>query len=792
MLSFFSSLRAPTGRFVVLGLVLLCGPRFALAQPSAEEPLLSAIAPKECLVYTSWAGRAKPDPNSNNRTEKLLAEPEVQAFMKQLSTRLSKVPMLAMGDETRLKRAAAEAIAPQIVSAISSKAGAFFVESVKLLPDAKAEVSAAALINFGDGVDELLESAMGIMQTEAQDFTPTMIGGDKFYTRQLDAPLVGSFYVGTSRGYLIAALGKAVAEKTVSTINLEPGRGGAEPKWLAQLKTKMKIERRGSIGYVNVPACLALVPQVAGEDAQQAMHLMQLLGLDEVAAFESASGFDGEGMLDRLSIVMKGPPRGLLKLLTQPISKTSLEKLPSDTLFAVACSLDLNAALDEFLAVMQVLSPSDAENIERGLEQSTIQLGFDVREQLIAQLGPTWTLYNGAGDGLGFGTVLKADVKDESQLNDAFVELVGLMRGRGANDPRAPRIERNRYKDSTIYSFVSTELPFQPSWAIADGELLVTLFPQTLKPIISGFPADKRLDVARYVTDEAPICSFSYLDVQRQYELIYNYAAVMFGAFPMMMSDAPGGAEIATLVNGLELPSCRCVHRHLTPAVSLLTRTADGIDLTTRQTMPSVNVSVMAPVAVGLLLPAVQAARAAARRMQSSNNLKQLALANLNYESAFKRFPAAFSTDEAGKPLLSWRVQILPFIEQNDLYQQFHLDEPWDSEHNLKLLEKMPQVFRSPESRAPVGNTVYLGIGGKQGVIRAFDKSNPRSPRGVRFGDMVDGSSNTIMVIETSDKFAVEWTKPVEFAPNLTSLLAYLVCTLVAQMRFSVTVRCNF
>src|SRR5262245_11036025 len=75
------------------------------------------------------------------------------------------------------------------------------------------------------------------------------------------------------------------------------------------------------------------------------------------------------------------------------------------------------------------------------------------------------------------------------------------------------------------------------------------------------------------------------------------------------------------------------------------------------------------------------------QRRASANNLKQIGLALHNYHDTYGKLPPAAICDKAGKPLLSWRVAILPFIEQNALYKQFKLDEPWDSEHNKKLAE---------------------------------------------------------------------------------------------------------
>jgi hypothetical protein len=153
----------------------------------------------------------------------------------------------------------------------------------------------------------------------------------------------------------------------------------------------------------------------------------------------------------------------------------------------------------------------------------------------------------------------------------------------------------------------------------------------------------------------------------------------------------------------------------------------------------------------GLLLPAVQAAREAARRMSSSNNMRQLMLGLLNYESAYRRFPGRAICDADGTPLLSWRVAILPFIEENQLYQEFHLDEPWDSPHNIELLERMPQVFANPRAIVPPNHTVYLA---------PFGEETGWSIEPFRIGSIMDGTSGTIGLVEASDSYAVPWTKP--------------------------------
>jgi hypothetical protein len=157
-------------------------------------------------------------------------------------------------------------------------------------------------------------------------------------------------------------------------------------------------------------------------------------------------------------------------------------------------------------------------------------------------------------------------------------------------------------------------------------------------------------------------------------------------------------------------------------------------------------------VMVGLMLPAVQAAREAARRQVSMNNMKQIALAMHNYESTFKRFPPRANRSPDGKPLLSWRVALLPYLEQNELYNRFHLDEPWDSPHNLELLELMPQLYRNPSADTPPGWTSYLAPSGPGGIFEGAE--------GTRFSQITDGTSNTLLVLEVNPEAGTWWTAP--------------------------------
>ncbi len=158
---------------------------------------------------------------------------------------------------------------------------------------------------------------------------------------------------------------------------------------------------------------------------------------------------------------------------------------------------------------------------------------------------------------------------------------------------------------------------------------------------------------------------------------------------------------------------------------------------------------------IGMLLPAVQQVREAARRTHAMNTLRQFVLASLNYESALGHFPSQGSYSEDGKPLLSWRVHVLPYLEENKLYEQFHLDEPWDSDHNIQLLDQMPTIFESPNLGDLGGKTVFLAISGEGTVFHKDQKT--------KFSDIADGSSNTVLFVEADESEAVNWTEPTDW-----------------------------
>jgi prepilin-type processing-associated H-X9-DG protein len=163
---------------------------------------------------------------------------------------------------------------------------------------------------------------------------------------------------------------------------------------------------------------------------------------------------------------------------------------------------------------------------------------------------------------------------------------------------------------------------------------------------------------------------------------------------------------------------------------------------------------------IPFFLPAIRSSREAARRAECTNNLKQIGLAMHLYHDANGCFPPAAIVDKDGRPLLSWRVAILAYIDSGALYAKLHLDEPWDSPHNRSLLEPTPRVYACPsdQDRKP-------GMTGYQAVIGPSTAFTPDF-KPLKMSDFTDGLNMTLLVGESRQ--AVPWTKPEDVAFNMT------------------------
>ncbi|MFL5342846.1 MAG: DUF1559 domain-containing protein [Gemmataceae bacterium] len=154
---------------------------------------------------------------------------------------------------------------------------------------------------------------------------------------------------------------------------------------------------------------------------------------------------------------------------------------------------------------------------------------------------------------------------------------------------------------------------------------------------------------------------------------------------------------------------------------------------------------------IAMLVFAVSRVRTAAERARSQNDLKQVGLAMHNYHDTYSHLPPVGRPTKDGRPGVSWRVEMVPFLEAGSLYKSFNLDEGWDSPTNSSLLSAMPRQYSTPTEISMTNTHDRVFTGG--GALFDPDKQ-------LKFTDVKDGLANTVMVVEAADP--VPWTKPDE------------------------------
>lgn len=710
--------------------------------PLSEDAVLMRLAPEKVVFFASNAGAAEAKADGDSAVERLLAEPEVRQFIAEIDRLITR--QAAKGAKPGVP--SKEQVLLKWLKAVATRPMVIYISDVAVRPDGPPEIRGGAAIELGDQAKQFEKSLLDLIGASGSGVQIEKAEFDGQTVSLIRLPGGPPISVGVHGRYLLVSMGKDEMASMVAR-----AKDGAPPAWLAEIGRRLPVERRASVMYLDIRPVLEQALPMAPPEAAA---VIAALGLAQIQSLSYVGGLDRGDVVFRSLVAFDGPPQGLLRLFAQrALTADDLRHIPADATFAGAMRLDVNKAWAEIRQIAATVDPM----VEQGFEmiEGQFEQFFDLRlvDDFLRPMGDTWTLFDSpTGGGLGLGVTLVGLPTDAKALTATNKRLVRNLREAIPDDDRAGfRIVETELSGQTLYSIVfGDEVPFRPCWCITDKHLVVGLFPQSIKAFLSGPPQKSLADSAEVAAALRPgVIGTIYLDQRRWAEMLYPMVPMMAQAAANEMKRNTGIEFDAATV-----PSARAIIPHLGPTVSTVARTENGIEGFSRQRVPMggfASPTVMA----GLLLPAVQSAREAARQAHSMNNMKHILLAMHNYHEAMGAFPAAYSADKEGKPLLSWRVHILPYIEEQERYKQFHLDEPWDSEHNKKLIEKMPTIYRSPNSTAQPGKTNYLTIRGKNTVFSG-DKDG-------RLQDVVDGMSNTVVLIESPDAAAVPWTKPDDF-----------------------------
>lgn len=520
------------------------------------------------------------------------------------------------------------------------------------------------------------------------------------------------------------------------------------------------------------------IPTTPGKNVNDALKTLGLHNLDAVAY---QYGYKGKSLWSETAIEVHGPRTGLLALSDQkPMTLADLPPLPAGTNGFKAVRLDTSATWDMIVQLAREGAafgpPQAADHIEGVLANLPQMIGFDPKADLMDALGDVTCIFADPDQGfLGTGTGLMVKVDDAEKLRKTIDKLLEM----GEQSSRGQfKVHRSDKHGRELILFEFGEQVQAGAIAIDENWMIAGILPQSVEAAL--LRVDGKLDswkptgAQAQALDALPksFTSITVGDPRVSWHSLVKLAPVILSAGQVFLKEEriiPRDAVLPITV--ADIPPAELVARPLFPNVTITTSNEDGIHMTSRQSLPGIPIiggigegNGLVTVAVGtaLILPAIQQARQAARRTQSTNNLKQLGLAMHNYADVNGHFPIGTHPNEKLKPdeRLSWLTLILPYVEQSALHKTIDFEESWDDEANERAANARIQVFLNPGSVAsPVGpaETHYVGIGGLGKDAPTLPVTNKRAGifgynRKTRFADIKDGTSNTMMTSEATGK----------------------------------------
>ena len=516
---------------------------------------------------------------------------------------------------------------------------------------------------------------------------------------------------------------------------------------------------------------------------------MAAMGIDGLKRVDYRWGFRDQATYSVFRLLAPAPRKGILAILDGTgFDAKSLPPLPAGLGGFTVASIAPGQVIDRLIATLRQADPNSAQQAEGALNQVGQQLGVDLRKDLLGAIGPRWSMYasGGAMGGPPINVVATTELANPAKFAPALGKLLDVANARiRASKPNAPApppgapVPQFRKLAGKQAGFELVLPPgLVPPGPMQAVKPTILIGKKTLVLGASAEAAASALGVAegnapRWAPDPAygPVMAslpgkmilLSTSDPRQSLpQLLTNLPAILEGANRALNQPGPNGGPAKPItIDPAKIPDATRLSARLFPASGALAIDDSGISYLSRESIPNIGTPATSAVMVALLLPAVQAAREAARRSQCVNNLKQIGLAFHNHHAAMAKFPSNIHGKD-GKPLLSWRVAILPYLEQGTLYNRFKLDEPWDSPNNKPLLKEMPITYACPSRVvAEPGSTPYRAFTGKGTMMDGKE--------GIGFAQILDGMAFTIAVVESKD--TVPWSKPDEMPldPNIAA-----------------------
>jgi hypothetical protein len=583
----------------------------------------------------------------------------------------------------------------------------------------------------------------------------------------------------TEGGHLMIAFGPGVIDSTIAIAEGHAPTISSSANW----KRFHAGEKSEQIfcGWLDVAAIKAKFGDYAIQENPQRLtadDLFRIFGVEKMGSIGCRCDLRGPAMLTETTVDAPAPRTGLLELGSQrAIRLADAPPLPKNTSNFTLVSFDWSKAYDAILGMARefadATTPKGSEQVDEAMRQLPLVLGIDLKRDLLDPLGDVVCVF---GDdttplpaSLGLGFAIKVD--DAATLKKTLKTLAGNLQ---AQFPSIQIADESRAgRDISVIDVA--QWPLHPAVCVDNKWLFVGISPQAVEACLLRLDGKleswKPSPAEQAALDAVPksFLALSLSDPRPTYSSALTFLPLMLTGIEQALRGQdngrtpPGAGPRMRLLS--ELPPAELVTRSMFPNVSTWTATEKGFESRTRESAPGLISAPAIAIGVALVLPAVQASRAAARRTQSKNNLKQIILAEHNYHDTNTSFTQGTRPNNKLKPdqRLSWEVDLLPYMDQTNLYNSLNLNKGWNDPDNRKPIASPITIYLNPgvtqtKTKDGLPVTHYVGWAGLGPEGPTLPVNNPKAgcfayDRVTKIQDIKDGTSNTGMVSEASKDF---------------------------------------
>jgi hypothetical protein len=561
--------------------------------PLPENPALLRAVPADAVLFVQWHGTAPTADQTRNRTERLLAEPELLELRARALSALRATFTAGAGEH-----AATVAESVDLVARALARPGCAFLGPID--PRRPGDVGAAVIAELGDGIEEAtrtmrkLESlaALALPQVGAETAQPPSIDGVQFRALSLH-PQAPRILWAACDGHLVIALGEALPASIVAGLRGGAGKSLADNPRFAALRDATTVARPATRSFVDFAAILDKLGGLLGERERA---LLKALGVTDLQGLYTTGGLDGDGFAMRTTIGLREASGPFAWLGKQPIGRADLAIVPADADLALALRLDPLTVLQGALAVIEAIEPGARAGFERDvsgpLQAAT---GLRLEQDLLAPLGDCITAWNAPSQGglLGSGATLAIAIDDPATFQPAFERLMAHFADSDPkrNDESGRRqrgvfLEQTRFGAHTAWflNTIGDDFPLAPAWCATDRHLLVSFFPQPIKAAVRRGP-DVETSLARHalLAGDERAAALLFADERRLFDQVYP---LLHPLGQLLVSELQ---HEGTPLDITALPTAGAIRPHLVPSLLEVRRTEVGWQVVRRGTLPALD-----------------------------------------------------------------------------------------------------------------------------------------------------------------------------------------------------------